>query len=31
MSGLLVLPATVGEIWMIAYLLTKGVKRRATP
>ena len=30
MSGLLVVPATVGEFWMIGYLLGKGVNRRAT-
>lgn len=29
-SGLLVLPATVGEFWMIGYLLSKGVRRLDT-
>jgi len=31
MFELLVMPATVGEFWMIGYLLAKGVSRRATP
>ena len=31
MSGLLVIPATVGEFWMIGYLLAVGVNRRASP
>ncbi|GAA1148879.1 DUF4386 domain-containing protein [Nocardioides aquiterrae] len=30
-AGILVVPATVGELWMIGYLLVRGVRREVTP
>lgn len=30
-SGILTAPASVGELWMVAYLLILGVSRKATP